>query len=146
MFSICPKPQPVSTYQWPDSNTLHESENMYNYALNECNIIKKVYTSPVIRFSSRASPPKIRVSSEISVLYCLSNKYFKVIFNALNSELPLIAANKFLKRSSVLEVTDLDSIEEHIYTVIVSFVYLLIIELLYGKISAGRLLWMSEHY
>ena len=37
-------------------------------------------------------------------------------------------------------------IEEHIYTVIVSFVYLLIIELLYGKISAGRLLWMSEHY
>lgn len=124
---------------------------MYNCALNECNIIKKVYTSPVIRFSSRASPPKIRVSSEISVLYCivlycLSNKYFKVIFNALNSELPLIAANKFLKRSSVLEVTDLDSIEEHIYTVIVSFMYLLIIELLYGKISAGRLLWMSEHY
>lgn len=85
---------------------------MYNYALNECNIIKKVYTSPVIRFSSRASPPKIRVSSEISVLYCLPNKYFKVIFNALNSELPLIAANKFLKRSSVLDVTDLDSIEE----------------------------------
>ena len=119
---------------------------MYNYALNECNNIKKVYTSPVIRFSSRASPPKIRVSSEISVLYCLSNKYFKVIFNALNSVLPLIAANKFLKRSSVLEVTDLDSIEEHIYTVIVSFMYLLIIELLYGKNSAGRLLWMSEHY
>lgn len=146
MFSICPKPQPVSTYQWPDSNTLHESENMYNHALNECNIIKKVHTSPVTRFSSRASQPKIRVSSEISVLYCLSNKYFKVIFNALNSELPLIAANKFLKRSSVLEVTDLDSIEEHIYTVIVSFMYLLIIELLYGKISAGRLLWMSEHY
>lgn len=146
MFSVCPKPQPVSTYLWPDQNTLHESEKMYNYALNECNIIKKVYTSPVIRFSSRASPPKIRVSSEISVLYCLPNKYFKVIFNALNSELPLIAANKFLKRSSVLEVTDLDSIEEHIYTVIVSFVYLLIIELLYGKISAGRLLWMSEHY
>ena len=80
------------------------------------------------------------------VLYCLPNKYFKVIFNALNSELLLIAANKFLNRSSVLEVTDLDSIEEHIYTVIVSFVYLLIIELLYGKISAGRLLWMSEHY
>lgn len=119
---------------------------MYNYALNECNIIKKVYTSHVTQFSSRASPPKIRVSSEISVLYCLSNKYFKAIFNALNSELPLIAANKFLKRSSVLEVTDLDSIEEHIYAVIVSFVYLLIIELLYGKISAGRLLWMSEHY
>lgn len=140
---------------------------MYNYALNECNIIKKVYTSHVTQFSSRASPPKICVSSEISVLYCLSNKYFKVIFNALNSELPLIAANKFLKRSSVLEVTDLDSlvnslrvdgrlyssasyihleIEEHIYTIIVSFVYLLIIELLYGKISAGRLLWMSEHY
>ena len=119
---------------------------MYNHALNECNIVKKVYTSPVTRFSSRASPPKIRVSSEISVLYCLSNKYFKVIFNALNSELPLIAANKFLKRSSVLEVTDLDSIEEHIYTVIVSFMHLLIIELLYGKISAGRLLWMSEHY
>lgn len=119
---------------------------MYNYALNECNIIKKVYTSHVIRFSSRASPPRICVSSEISVLYCLSDKYFKVIFNALNSELPLIAANKFLKRSSVLDVTDLDSIEEHIYTVIVSFVYLLIIELLYGKISAGRLLWMSEHY
>lgn len=93
-----------------------------------------------------ASPPKISVSSEISVLYCLSNKYFKAIFNALNSELPLIAANKFLKRSSVLEVTDLDSIEELIYTIIVSFVYLLIIELLYGKISAGRLLWMSEHY
>lgn len=46
----------------------------------------------------------------------------------------------------MLEVTDLDSIEEHIYTVIVSFVYLLIIELLYGKISAGRLLGMSEHY
>ncbi len=83
---------------------------MYNHALNECNIIKKVYTSPVTRFSSRASPPKICVSSEISVLYCLSNKYFKVIFNALNSELPLIAANKFLKRSSVLEVTDLDSL------------------------------------
>lgn len=76
----------------------------------------------------------------------MSNKYFKVIFNALNSELPLIAANKFLNRSSVLEVTDLDSIEEHIYTIIVSFMYLLIIELLYGKISAGRLLWMSEHY
>lgn len=75
-----------------------------------------------------------------------SNKYFKAIFNALNSGLPLIAANKFLKRSSVFDVTDLDSIEEHIYTVIVSFVYLLIIELLYGKISAGRLLWMSEHY
>lgn len=119
---------------------------MYNHAFNECNIIKKVYTSPVTRFSSRASPPKIRVSSEISVLYCLPNKYFKVIFNALNSELLLIAANKFLNRSSVLEVTDLDSIEEHIYTVIVSFVYLLIIVLLYGKISAGRLLWMSEHY
>lgn len=119
---------------------------MYNYALNECNIIKKVYTSPVTRFSSRALPPKICVSSEISVLYCLSNKYFKVIFSALNSELLLIAANKFLNRSSVLEVTDLDSIEEHIYTVIVNFVYLLIIELLYGKISAGRLLWMSEHY
>lgn len=85
-------------------------------------------------------------SSETSVLYCLSNKYFKAIFNALNSELPLIAANKFLKRSSVFDVTDLDSIEEHIYTIIVSFVYLLIIELLYGKISAGRLLWMSEHY
>lgn len=119
---------------------------MHSHALNECNIIKKVYTSPVTRFSSRASPPKNCVSSEISVLYCLSNKYFKVIFNALNSELPLIAANKFLKRSSVLEVTDLDSIEEHIYTVIVSFMYLLIIELLYGKISAGRLLWMSEHY
>lgn len=119
---------------------------MYSHALNECNIIKKVYTSPVTRFSSRASPPKICVSSEISVLYCLSNKYFKVIFNALNSELPLIAANKFLNRSSVLDVTDLDSIEEHIYTVIVSFMYLLIIELLYGKISAGRLLWMSEHY
>lgn len=119
---------------------------MYSHALNECNIIKKVYTSPVTRFSSRALPPKICVSSEISVLYCLSNKYFKVIFSALNSELLLIAANKFLKRSSVLEVTDLDSIEEHIYTVIVSFVYLLIIELLYGKISAGRLLWMSEHY
>lgn len=119
---------------------------MYSHALNECNIIKKVYTSPVTRFSSRASTPKICVSSEISVLYSLSNNYFKVIFNALNSELPLIAANKFLKRSSVLEVTDLDSIEEHIYTVIVSFVYLLIIELLYGKISAGRLLWMSEHY
>lgn len=118
---------------------------MYSHALNECNIIKKVYTSPVIRFSSRASPPKIRVSSEISVLYCLPNKYFKVIFSALNSELLLIAANKFLKRSSVLEVTDLDSIEEHIYTIIVSFVYLLIIELLYGKNSAGRLLWMSEH-
>lgn len=80
------------------------------------------------------------------VLYCLSNKYFKVIFSALNSELLLIAANKFLNRSSVLDVTDLDSIEEHIYTVIVSFMYLLIIELLYGKISAGRLLWMSEHY
>lgn len=110
------------------------------------NIIKKVYTSPVTRFSSRVSPPKIRASSEISVLYCLSNKYFKAIFNALNSELPLIAANKFLKRSSVLDVTDMDSIEEHIYTIIVSFVYLLIIELLYGKISAGRLLWMSEHY
>lgn len=78
--------------------------------------------------------------------YCLSNKYFKVIFSALNSELLLIAANKFLKRSSVFDVTDLDSIEEHIYTVIVSFMYLLIIELLYGKISAGRLLWMSEHY
>lgn len=140
---------------------------MYNYALNECNIIKKVYTSHVTRFSLRASPPKNRVSSEISVLYCLSNKYFKAIFNALNSELPLIAANKFLKHSSVFEVTDLDSlvnalrvdgrlyssasyihleIEEHIYTVIVCFVYLLIIELLYGKISAGRLLWMSEHY
>lgn len=119
---------------------------MYSHALNECNIIKKVYTSPVTRFSSRALPPKICVSSEISVLYCLSNKYFKVIFSALNSELLLIAANKFLKRLSVLEVTDLDSIEEHIYTVIVSFVYLLIIELLYGKISAGRLLWMSEHY
>lgn len=119
---------------------------MYSHALNECNIIKKVYTSPVTRFSSRALPPKICVSSEISVLYCLSNKYFKVIFSALNSELPLIAANKFLNRSSVLEVTDLDSIEEHIYTVIVSFMYLLIIELLYGKISAGRLLWMSEHY
>ena len=119
---------------------------MYNHALNECNTIKKVYTSSVTRFSSRASPPKICVSSEISVLYCLSNKYFKVIFSALNSELLLIAANKFLKRSSVLEVTDLDSIEEHIYTVIVSFMYLLIIELLYGKISAGRLLWMSEHY
>ena len=83
---------------------------MYNYALNECNNIKKVYTSPVIRFSSRASPPKIRVSSEISVLYCLSNKYSIVIFNALNSELPLIAANKFLNRSSVLDVTDLDSL------------------------------------
>ena len=93
-----------------------------------------------------ASPPKIRASSEASVLYCLSNKYFKAIFNALNSELPLVAANKFLKRSSVLDVTDMDSIEEHIYTIIVSFVYLLIIELLYGKISAGRLLWMSEHY
>lgn len=119
---------------------------MYNYTLNECNIIKKVYTSPITRFSSRASPPKIRVSSEIFVLYCLSNKYFKVIFNALNSELPLIAANKFLKRSSVLEVTDLNIIAEHIYTIIVSFVDLLIIELLYGKISAGRLLWMSEHY
>lgn len=119
---------------------------MYNYALNECNNIKKVYTSPVIRFSSRASPPKICVSSEISVLYCLSNKYFKVIFSALNSELLLIAANTFLNHSSVLEMTDLDSIEEHIYTVIVSFMYLLIIELLYGKISAGRLLWMSEHY
>lgn len=119
---------------------------MYSHALNECNIIKKVYTSPVTRFSSRASPPKIRVSSEISVLYCLSNKYSIVLFSALNSELQLIAANKFLKRSSVLEVTDLDSIEEHIYTVIVSFMYLLIIELLYGKISAGRLLWMSEHY
>ena len=119
---------------------------MYSHALNECNIIKKVYTSPVTRFSSRALPPKICVSSEISVLYCLSNKYFKVIFSALNSELLLIAANKFLNRSSVLEVTDLDSIEEHIYTVIVNFVYLLIIELLYGKISAGRLLWMSEHY
>lgn len=76
----------------------------------------------------------------------MSNKYSIVLFSALNSELQLIAANKFLKRSSVLEVTDLDSIEEHIYTVIVSFVYLLIIELLYGKISAGRLLWMSEHY
>lgn len=119
---------------------------MYNYALNECNIIKKVYTSPVTRFSSRASTPKIRTSSEISVLYCMSNKYFKAIFNALNSELQLIAANKFLKRSSVLDVTNLDSIEEHIYTVIVRFMYLLIIELLYGKISAGRLLWMSEHY
>ena len=119
---------------------------MYNHALNECNTIKKVYTSSVTRFSSRASPPKICVSSEISVLYCMSNKYFKVIFSALNSELLLIAANKFLKRSSVLDVTDLDSIDEHIYTVIVSFVYLLIIELLYGKISAGRLLWMSEHY
>ena len=119
---------------------------MYNYALNECNIIKKVYTSPITRFSSRVSPPKIRVSSEISVLYCLSNKYFKAIFNALNSELSLIAANKFLKRSSVFDVTNLDSIEEHIYTIIVSFVYRLIIELLYGKISAGRLLWMSEHY
>ena len=118
---------------------------MYSHALNECNIIKKVYTSPVTRFSSRASLPKICVSSETSVLYCLSNKYFKAIFSALNSELPLIAANKFLKRSSVLEVTDLDSIEEHIYTVIVSFMYFLIIELLYGKISAGRLLWMSEH-
>ena len=64
---------------------------MYNYALNECNIIKKVYTSHVTQFSSRASPPKIRVSSEISVLYCLSNKYFKAIFKALNAELPLIA-------------------------------------------------------
>ncbi len=83
---------------------------MYNYALNECNNIKKVYTSPVIRFSSRASPPKIRVSSEISVLYYLSNKYFKAIFNALNSELPLIAANKFLKRSSVFDVIDLDNL------------------------------------
>lgn len=113
---------------------------MYNYALNECNIIKKVYTSPVTRFSSRASPPKIRVSSEISVLYCLPNKKLSGLYQHSTQD-----STQALRSKSSASYIHLE-IEEHIYTIIVSFMYLLIIELLYGKISAGRLLWMSEHY